>query len=62
MKTILFMKTFLLIACVTTLLTANGCLVEGGGGGHGHGEIHGGGAVMVPVPAVVVRPPEVIVR
>jgi hypothetical protein len=62
------MKTILLFACVITLLTTAGCLVEDGGrGGHARYEHHdavivGPPPVVVRVPEVVVRPPEVIVR
>jgi len=60
MKPILALKTVLLFACVTVLLTTSGCIVAGRG--HGHGEVHGSAAVVVPVPVVVVRPPIVIVH
>ena len=62
------MKMILLFACVITLLTTTGCLVsEGGRHGHedyqSHSEvIIGPPPVVVRVPAVEVRPPEIIVR
>jgi hypothetical protein len=54
------MKTFLLLASVSLLLTTTGCIVsEGGRRGHGHGRYEG--EVMVGPPVVVVRPPVVVV-
>ena len=52
------MKKILLLTGALTLLATTGCLIsEGGGHGHHHG--HGGvlvqPAVVVPVPAIIVR-------
>ena len=62
------MKIILFFACVITLLSTTGCLVEDDGR-HGHGRyeehsavIVGPPVVEVRVPEVEVRPPEVIVR
>jgi hypothetical protein len=55
------MKMILLFACVITLLTTTGCLVSEGGR-HGHARYESHSEVIVGPPAVVVRPPEIIVR
>jgi hypothetical protein len=61
------MKMFLLITCVTTLLTTTGCFFPGRGGGWGHwhdrGEINVAPAIVeASAPKVIVEPPVVEVR
>jgi hypothetical protein len=61
------MKMILLFACIITLLSTTGFLVESGGHGHRRYEEHsavvvGPPVVEVRVPEVEVRPPAVIVR
>ena len=66
----LYMKKFLFLAGILTLLSTTGCLVsDGGRGERGHARyehhddvIVGPPAVVVRAPEVIVRPPEVIVR
>ena len=54
------MKKILFLGSIVTLLTTTGCLVEDGGP-HEHARFERHREVMVE-PAVVVRPPEIIVR
>ena len=50
------MKFILFLTCIVTFITSTSCVVAGGGR-------HGGAAVFVPAPVVVVHPEaEVIVR
>jgi hypothetical protein len=59
------MKKLLLLTSIAGLVATSGCLVaEGGHREHEHdrGEFHEHSEVIVGAPAVVVRPPEIIVR
>jgi len=57
------MKKILLLMAFAGLLSTTGCLVtEGGREGHGHARYERHDEVIVGPPALIVRPPEVIVR
>jgi len=59
----LAMKKILYLTGIVTLLSTTGCIFPGGEGrGHEHARYEHHDDVIVGPPALVVRPPEVIVR